>query len=171
VALVVEDGTGVEGANSYSELDALRAYAADRGVVLSADDAVLTPMAIKATDYIESFSDQFVGSLTDVDQALSWPRKNVTKEDGSAFPSDEIPVGIMAAQAQLCIEQFNGVVLLPTANASSVGRVITKRKVDSLETDYSDKYGFVSAPLMPAVEALLNKFFSNGGVFFRTVRV
>jgi len=74
MALIIEDGTIVAGADSYATLAVLRAYALKRGVTLSAVDADLEVLAIKAMDYIGSFEDKFQSARTDpVNQLLSFP--------------------------------------------------------------------------------------------------
>ena len=50
MALVIEDGSRVAGANSYVTLAEARAFASARGVTLSAVDATLEPFVIKAFD-------------------------------------------------------------------------------------------------------------------------
>ena len=63
MSLIVEDGTGLPDANSYCDLDEIRSYAADRGVALSSDDAIIIAFAIKATDYLESYAELWVNQL------------------------------------------------------------------------------------------------------------
>jgi hypothetical protein len=176
--LIIEDGSGVANATCYgvddaaTTLDAARRFASDRGVVLSDDDAAITAYLLKAMDYIESREDEFVGERTDVDQSLSWPRKCVIKRDGSAFPDDEIPQSLLNALYQLCIEQFNGVALMPTTDNAGNGGFVIKEKVDVLETTYSEKIGTTRDPIMPAVEAWLKSIVSNASGFpLRTVRI
>src|SRR3954470_21028454 len=103
MGLIIETGAGVALANSYgvagvapttdatATLAAARAYALDRGVALSADNAVLTAQMILGTEYIESFARQFVGSVVSTTQGLSWPRKCVYQVDGSLFPTNDLP--------------------------------------------------------------------------------
>ncbi len=51
MAIVVEDGTQVAGANSYVSESDLTTYASDRGVALSETESVLI---IKAMDYLNT---------------------------------------------------------------------------------------------------------------------
>ena len=77
MAIVVENGSVVSGANSYISLADFKLYAAARGITLPAD-ATVEAYLVKSTDYLESNRNRFVGTLTDRDQALSWPdRKSV----------------------------------------------------------------------------------------------
>lgn len=168
MGLTVEDGSIVAGANSYIDLAFARSYAADRGVALSADDVALTPWLIKACDYIETKSALFVGTVINVAQALSWPRQGVTYQDGSAFPINSIPVMLKAAQAQLVIEQFNGIDLIPTQD----GKFVVSESVDVLRTTYSEKIGTGGQPYMPLVDSLLSNLFYTSSAFpLRSIRV
>jgi hypothetical protein len=169
MALNVEDGTIVANANSYATLVFIKSYAADRGVVISDDDpAVTTSFAIKATDYIETFARQFVGTQKTVGQSLSWPRSNVTYSDGTPFPDNVIPITLQQAEAQLVIEQMQGIDLMPSVNTP----MVIREKIDVLETQYSEKIGVSLQPWMPRVEALLSKlFYNSSGLAMRSVRV
>jgi hypothetical protein len=72
MAIVVEDGTIVSGANSYvSEAD-LTAYATARGITITGDEEELL---IKAMDYVETLN--FIGIKYTRDQPLQWPRSDV----------------------------------------------------------------------------------------------
>lgn len=158
MALVVEDGTGVSGADSYADLTALRAYAAKRGVTLSADDATLEPLAYKAMDYLEG---EGVGLLS-----LSWPSETgyvCNMADADAL------VRLANAQAQLCVEQHGGVDLAP----ARTGDFIVEDTVGPITTKFSDKFGPSEgvAPAMPAVAAILRAFRACGHFGLKTLRV
>jgi hypothetical protein len=166
---VIETGAGVTGANCYGVTDiaatmaAARAYATLRGVVLSADDPTLTAQLVKATDYIESLQAQFVGLPALTTQGLSWPRKNVVNSDGSSFPSNALPTALLNALYQLCIEQFNGVILMPTTDPSTSGGFVISEKIDVIETHYSERVGVTRAPIMPQVDGWIAKISTNQG--------
>lgn len=166
MALVVEDGSGVAGANSYATLAQAHAYAADRGVTLG-DDAAITAQLINATDYLESFD--YIGSPVSFTQSLSWPRINVIFDPDNPFPSNEIPPQLVAANCQLVIEQANGIVIQPSVDHAS-GGFITQEKVDVLEVRYSERIGTTSQPLMPKVATLLRTLIVTQ-LALRTVRI
>lgn len=106
MAIVVEDGSVVTGANSYvSRADAI-AYAAARGVTL-ADSTATDAYILKATDYLESLADQYQGERYTRDQALCWPRAGVSIE-GYDWDQDEIPRQLIAAQCALIVEISQG---------------------------------------------------------------
>lgn len=165
IAIIIEDGTQVVNANSYVDLATVRSYALNRGVALSVTDDVVAAQLILAKDYIESKNDEFVGSRVTTTQVLSWPRQNVLQFDGSFLPTNTIPQALKDAQCQLVIEQFNGIVLMPTTDPAS-GGFVTHEKVDVLETTYSERVGTTREPIMRAVDALLKTLLSTGSGIF-----
>ena len=169
MAVVVEDGSIVTGANSYNTLAELRAYALARGVTLSADDTVLETQSTKAMDYFESFRDLLQGSKSEpLTQELQFPRLGVYI-DGVLIDGDVIPTLVKSVQSQIVMEVHAGVTLQPT----SKGGVVTKRKVGPIEREFSDKYGRSDLPRMRAVNSLLDQLLisSGGRCSKRTLRV
>lgn len=177
MAIIVEDGTGVAGANSYVTLAEARDYAAGRGVTLG-DDAAVTVLLNKAMDYIESFRAQYQGRKTyptgahPAPQALQWPRKGV-RIDGLVWASDAIPAELKAALCQTIIEAHTR----PDGNLapSSDGKVVKREKVDVIEREfmtYDELGNNVPGSLSyPAVDWLLEPLFGSYGLSLRTVRV
>ena len=103
MALVVEDGTGVEGANSYLTVAELRAFAGDRGLTLPTDSEV-EKLLVKATDYLELKS--YIGDRASDNQGLSWPR---TQTANPYWQYDDlIPTKLKTAQSLLAVEAMNG---------------------------------------------------------------
>ena len=106
MAIVVEDGSIVTGANSYVSRADVIAYAASRGVTL-ADTTATDAYLIKSCDYLESFADKFKGERYSRDQALCWPRAGVEIE-GYDWSEDEVPRQLIAAQCALVVEIHAG---------------------------------------------------------------
>lgn len=121
MAIVVETGVIVDGANSYVSVLELQTYASERGITLTGDEEELL---IKAMDYIESLN--FIGRKRTQDQDLQWPRDYVYI-DGYCFPSDEIPKELKKAQISVAvaIDEGNGplTVLERTTKRESVGPI------------------------------------------------
>ena len=165
MALIVEDGSGVANANTYADLDFIREYAANRGVELSDDDAVLEPVVFRVMDFIESR--EFAGRRVFID-GLAFPREGITI-DGVLIPPSVVPLGLKRAEAQLVIDvSITGVDLMPSANAAPM---VKREKVGPLETEYFAPDG-VGGPEIPLASALLAPFMRGQGAFsFRTVRV
>lgn len=172
MALVIEDGSIVPGADSYISRADVIAYAIKRGVVLPDTDATDNQI-IKAMDYLTLFDDKWKGSQVDPqNQSLAWPRKGVyVSGEHSALPSDTIPRQIVNAQAELVMQVNTGVTLTPTVTAETA--FVTREKVDVIETEYSEAIALRlmgTLPDMPLVSALLAPFLGIGGGL-RTLRI
>lgn len=171
VALIVEDGSNVPNANSYVDLTYIRSFAEARGVLLPVDDASVQILAISAMDYIEAQRSRFQGSRTYPDQELQWPRSGVLI-DCAPFPSDQIPVELKKAQAQLVIEQLE----MPDLSPSTDGYAVAREKVDVIEVEYasgrlSGTATSVATPTFPKVAAFLDPLiFCCGSGFRLTLR-
>ena len=162
MAIVVEDGTGVAGANSYAGLSDIRAYALARGVTLSAVDATLEPMVIKAMDFLESYRNRFTGYRVGRDQALSWPR-NYAYVDGHEYPSTTLPPLLLDAESALVMEINAG--NDPFNPPLGSLPVIRERVEGAVEVEYSDPHGqSVAARTRPAMR-LINQLLAAGGLF------
>lgn len=135
MTIIVEDGSQVSGANSYLTLASARAHAIARSVSLSADDAVLEGQILKATDYLESFSNRFKGGLVARDQSLSWPRVGVVIENWS-WSSTEIPRQVLNAINALILEIHAGED--PFNPSSATLPAIRKRVEGAVAVEYAN---------------------------------
>ena len=68
--LIIEDGSNVANANCYVDLVLVRAFADDRGLVVSNRDTTLEQQIIAATDYLESRRFEYGGYKTNTTQSL-----------------------------------------------------------------------------------------------------
>lgn len=161
MALVIEDGTIVAGANSYQSVADIRAYADARGIVLDASDTVVESQAHEAMMYLESLS--YKGQrVKPQEQSLSWPRCGV-RYDGVTVPDNVIPNNLKYAQCQVVAEIASGVdIWASTSAASADAQRVKREKVDVLETEYMTPQemgvgdaGSSGVATMPAVDALL----------------
>lgn len=97
MAVIVEDGSGVAGANSYASEEQLQAWAGARGYTLTGDLSVLL---VRSFDYIEAREPRFVGFRTY--GATSWPRTGVTLY-GVPVAADAIPAQLIEAQCAMAV--------------------------------------------------------------------
>ena len=168
MALIVEDGSIVAGANTYVTVAELDDFASARGTTLPAIESDKEILIIKAMDYVEAYRARFQGSKVEAAQPVQWPRINV-EIDGFSFPSDEIPIDLKNAQLQAGLEVNSLDDLSPTQTES-----IKKEKVDVLETEYfSPQEGAISSPNYPKVDAYLDALLKNGGssqIFMSPIR-
>ncbi len=125
--IIVEDGTGVTGANSYiSEAD-LATYATDRGITITGTSAILL---IQAMDWLEGQS--FIGFKFTDDQPLLWPRAGVWL-DNFLLSTDEIPQELIDGLAETALSIDSG-----TGPLNNVARETKRTKVGTLEVEYMD---------------------------------
>ena len=167
MALIIEDGSIVTGANSYVSLAEARVYATARNKPLPTDDTALEALLISAMDYLEAQRARFEGSKVSAEQELQYPREGVII-DGIELASNAIPSILKQAQIRLAMEANAGVDLMPTRT----GGFVKKEVVGPIETEYSEKVGVSVEPEMSAVEALLAPLFAprSVGTFLTTFR-
>jgi hypothetical protein len=172
MALIVEDGTGVENANSYSGLNDLRAYASARGVTLPSEDPALEVLVIKAMDFLESKRAEYQGSKVFADQSLQFPRTGVYV-DSILMDNDKVPTLIKSALAQLCMEMINDPDIMPNSKGYAVRKTTVTESGVSTEFATGENNVAASMPVgttYAKVEALLRPLLRQGSSI-RLVRV
>lgn len=124
MALIVEDGTIVTGADSYISLIDAKALAAKYGWVLPDDDASAEAALRNGANYIGLQEDMLCGTRVSAAQSLSYPRKGV-KLYGYPVAEDVIPQQVITAQIAAAVEYGKGT----DVRASSDGRITTHEEV------------------------------------------
>lgn len=149
MALIVEDGSIVSGANTYVIAVDYVAFALARGVTVVDADQELT----KAIDYLETldYSGQKVSSI----QPLQFPRSGIVI-DGFAVSTTEIPQELIIAQMMTAIEVHAGNDPLAT-----VERKVSSEQLDSMSITYADDSA--STAKLTSIDAYLRKLISGGG--------
>jgi hypothetical protein len=165
MALTVETGAIVANANSYVSLGDARAYAAARGVTLSAVDATLEQLLVKAMDFLATLEPRFQGSRVSATQPLPWPRKDVTLH-GFDFAQDDIPQPLIDAQCQLAMDVTALGDLMPNGGT---GREVIRDKVDVIEQQFAETGDTAPQPVLVKAMALLQPLLTGGGGFSLTV--
>lgn len=143
MAIIIEDGTNVAGANSYASESQLATYAASRGVTVTGAAAILL---IQAMDSLEDKN--FVGTKANSDQPLQWPRIGV-QIDGYNIASNKIPANLINSQIELAIAIDGGA--NPLANQ---GRETVREKIGEIEVEYAKSAR--STTYLAAAEAKLS---------------
>ena len=93
--IIVEDGSLVDGANSYVSLEKCNEYHATLGnETWTGTDAAKTAAIFRAMAYIEALP--WCGYKITYEQPLQWPRADVVL-DGHSVPTDEVPNGVISA--------------------------------------------------------------------------
>ena len=162
VSLVIEDGSIIDGANSWVSAANARVYAENRGVTLDADDDVLGAQLIRAADYINGFRDRFNGRKVDETQTMQFPRADLFI-DGFLFSYLAIPQEVISAQVELAIAAASGIDPL---EAQESGLPIIRDKTDVLETEWASPATLGGSswksPTLKAVDDLLRPLLRNG---------
>ena len=96
--LVIEDGTIVEDANSYVDLEEADEYFENNSTWNALTDAEKTDRLFFAAIYIENLY-RFIGSISDQTQNMRWPRVGVVV-DGYEIEDNIIPKNIKYAQME-----------------------------------------------------------------------
>lgn len=156
MAIVVEDGSGVAGANSYITVAEARAYAAAHGDALPADDAAAETLLARAMLYLEARRAEYQGTKASPDNPLQWPRNSVIL-DGYPLAVGTIPRELKDAQAQLAIEAQT-TDLMPTGD----GREVIMEQVDVIRVQYAPSGSTSLQPRLAKVEALLQPLYGSG---------
>lgn len=137
VELVVEDGLGIENANSYVDLDFALEYCTMKGYSnwkdLSEEEQKV--FLIRGTDFVDNF---FIwkGYRRYKTQSLSFPREEVFDLDG--YRVDSIPINLKKACVEAAwLNAESGTDTLFTTKDENGN--IKRQKVDSLEVEYFSK--------------------------------
>lgn len=165
MALIIETGSIVAGANSLATAAELRTYAGLRGVTLSEVDAELEPFLIEAMDCMESKRGSYQGTKTSPIQELQFPRTGMVV-DGSTIGPNEIPREAKYAQLALAMERSQGRDLMPTQMPSDKGAVVKERVEGVVERQYSDNpHGRQRVPAFAKAEALMAPLYRRNGLY------
>ncbi len=157
MALIIEDGSIVAGANSFVTVTECRDYNTARGNELPVDDADVEILLIKAADYLNALEPEFQGHRIDYEQELVFPRSPVYVY-GSDL-SNEIPKQLKNAQCQMGYEVSQND-FLTTGSDQGVKR----EKVSTIEVEYFDSVGNPQ-PVPTAVLSILGPLFNSGSQY------
>jgi hypothetical protein len=156
MALIIENGTNVENANSLVTVDEADAYFSARGITTwTGEDAAKEAVLIRAMDYLNGLNWQGLPVL--YDQPLCFPRQNLVLPSGGYWPVDEIPLAVKYSQCEIALRYLTGSDLTPDVQPG--GQVI-KEKVDTLEIDYAK--GGTNQIRVQTVDRLLAPFLLSG---------
>lgn len=118
MALIVETGAGLAGANSYVSDSDYVTYADARGYEIGATEADRERELVNAALHLENYRSRFKGLKAYQEQALQWPRVQVSI-DGFAINSNAIPTELKRAQMEFAYIGRT-VDLAPNANYQNV---------------------------------------------------
>lgn len=136
MALIVEDGSIVAGAESYASVSYADAYWTVRNdSVWGAYDTAKKEAALRAaTQYIDA-TYKFRGELREASQSLLWPRTGFYGDSGKYYGPEEVPQAVKDATCELAYEWgANGAFMPPADRGNGIKRV----KAGSVEVEYTD---------------------------------
>lgn len=168
MALVVETGDIVSGADSYLSLADARALAAKYGYALPADDTEAEAALRKGAMYIGLFESAMCGRRVSAEQSLSFPRTGISLY-GFPVANNVIPGQVKLAQVIAGVEYGNGA----DVRASSDGRVTTMERVEGAVTVQYANNGNTGATIsITAADDALRPLLcgSNNGFSFNVYR-
>lgn len=164
MALIVEDGSIVAGADSYISLADARTFADKFGLSLPADDTAAEVALRNGAGYVGLQEPMMCGSRVAAAQELAYPRKGVSLYN---FPvvSNSIPAQVIRAQVIAAAEYGKGT----DVRASSDGRAYSLERVEGAVTVEYFNNGSTGATttITAAIDALrpLLCGLNNGGSF------
>jgi hypothetical protein len=171
MALIIETGAGVPGADSYATVAQCEAYAlAHYGSSLAGSTANKEAAMRRATAYMDGLKWRGKRTTGRV-QGMAWPRVGMVDCDGNEIGANEIPVEVIAAQHEFARAEFIAPGVL-SPQGSVLDAIRNRAKVDVIEV------GFDTSRILPTVENLqvivtagmrkIDCFLINGG---RSVRM
>jgi hypothetical protein len=157
MALIVEDGDGLENAVSLVSVDDADIYHRQRRN--AAWDSLSTPekeaCLIQATDFItQTYWNRWKGCRMTDTQALDWPRYGVCVQ-GRYISDGIVPTAVENACAELALRVRTNGALNPDYE-----RPVKSEKVGPLETVYADNTS--NRPSYNAIEQMLSPFCIGG---------
>ena len=122
MALVIEDGTGKQDADSYISIADANDYINkwhDSALAWSSHGNTGKERALRVgTRYVDSF--KFVGLRAWTSQKLSWPRAGLGPIDGQYFKSSQIPDAIKHAVVEAALKHVDGETLFPDHQGQAI---------------------------------------------------
>ena len=169
MTLIIEDGSIVPNANSYTSLSDARDYLSSMGYELDTDDAIANQTLIKGFNYVNSFESQYQGCRVSALQTGSFPRVGVYV-NGFPLASDAIPAQLIQAQSLAAYEenQESGS-LFPSGSNQTI---TSEEVVGAIKVSYADNGLDSNAKSFGFIDSLLGALFgSYGSVNNRVFRV
>lgn len=158
MALIVEDGSGVENADSYLSVADADSHHADRGNAGWTGDGAAKEAALrKATDYLgQAYRLRWLGARVEAGQALDWPRAGLATIGGGVVPDE-----VRRATAELALVALGAELNPPLARGGRVKR----EKVGPIESEFED--GAPGRTRYPAIDGMLAPLLARAGRLVR----
>lgn len=166
MALVVEDGSVVAGADAYVSLSAANTYFTNHGAPTQwtgATDAVKEAAIRYATQWLDAvFS--WRGEVVSNDQVLDWPRAGVYDDENRYVDSDSIPRLLKDATCEAALEHLKSSLI----EGKERGGKVKRTKLGPIEKEFMD--GAPGERSRPFVSQLVAPFVAYSASGLRLVR-
>lgn len=166
MAVIVETGAIVAGANAYISAADADSYHADRGITLWATLSTneKEQAIIRAADYMErQYASRFKGERVSSAQTMSWPRVGAVVY-GISVASNTVPQQVAAANAEMAFIAASGalysVVESQTVESVTVGPI--SRKLSAPRNGGQRRFA--------VVDSLLRDLVRGGGASIELIR-
>lgn len=171
MGIIVEDGSGLADANSYTDEATLDDYTDARGIVLSSGDAEAA--LIRASIAIDArYANSYPGyRKSGRDQGLQWPRSAAYDIGGWLIRDDQVPLEIIQATCEAAIRELaDPNSMMPDLER---GGGIESIKAGSVSITYAANAS--SKTTFTLIDGIINNILSgmggsNGGLFGSAVR-
>jgi hypothetical protein len=153
MAIMVEDGSVVIGANAYASVEFVDEYQSDRMNEVWSNTPIEQKEAaiVKATTYLDMFyGARLLGMRESSEQYLYWPRIGVVDEFGNTI--EGVPIRVKRAVAELAPDALSTALLADLARG---GRV-SATSVGPVSIQYEK--GAPSITRRPRIDALMQPF-------------
>lgn len=107
MALTVEDGTGLTGADAMISVTYADTYHGDRGNSTWTGTDAVKEAAIRRASFFMTNSYRWKGyPINGRDQAMAWPRSYVTDGEGYPVASNAVPAEVQQACAEIALREL-----------------------------------------------------------------
>jgi hypothetical protein len=169
MALVVEDGTGLDDANSYVSVAAFKQYWDMRGFDHSPYDTLQIEVAlVRATDYHDvRWGEYLFGHRSTSEQTLQWPRRCVYDDRG--YSIEGIPLKLKNAiceYARIELEDPGALGRAPITNETGLDVKASKVVIGPIEESFEFQEGAIAndfAQSFPLADRLISCFLAVTG--------
>lgn len=121
--MIIEDGTGLQDANSYVSVDFADDYFSARGISswLNLEETIKENVLVRATDYVDNIF-QWYGQKKTKEQSLRFPRINLLDYEGTEI--EGVPNRLKQAVCEGALILSEGTELYQTSEAN--GNVVSE---------------------------------------------
>ncbi len=163
--IIVEDGSGVENANSYVSALDVDGYCSNMHYVdwnTPDDSDKVAGSILRAMRYIET--NAFIGTKSQTVNDLEWPRKEAYDRNGILIDDDSIPLKIKDAVCEAAYqENVSDWSLQPNISAGNM----KKEEYGSVSFEYFESQN-TQKPVFPSITGILRGYVQSSGTVIRS---